>query len=98
VAPRADAGGHEAFLSEFEGLRKASARNRLSAAEAFRSRILLLHRFRGFPFIDPELPKSIDELRDLRDRAVACFDDVYAALEQPATDYFWQTADPDHSS
>lgn len=89
---------YNAFLSEFEGLRKASVRNRLSAAEAFHARILLLHRFRGFPFIDPELPKSIDELRDLRVQAVACFDEVYAALEEPATEHFWRTADPDHRS
>lgn len=88
---------YEAFLAEFDGLRRASARNRLSPAEVFRSRTLLLHRFRSFPFIDPELPKHIDQVRDVRARAVACFDDVYAALEPRAAEYFWETVDPVHS-
>jgi phenylacetic acid degradation operon negative regulatory protein len=88
---------YQAFLAEFDDLRRAPARNRLSPDEAFRSRILLLHRFRSFPFMDPELPKDVDAVRDLRSRAVACFDDVYAALEPPATAYFWQTVDPDRA-
>lgn len=85
---------YEGFVKEFDGLRTASARDRLSPAELFRSRILLLHRFRGFPSIDPELPKQLDSVRDLRARAVACFDEVYAALEPEATEYFWQKVDP----
>jgi phenylacetic acid degradation operon negative regulatory protein len=66
----------------------------MSDAELFRSRILLLHRFRGFPFMDPELPQEIDRLLELRARVVECFDDVYAALAEPATEYFWRTAEP----
>lgn len=86
---------YEAFLAEFEGLRRAVVRDRLSPADAFRARILLLHRFRGFPSIDPELPEQIDSVRDLRARAVKCFDEGYATLEPRATEYFWRTADPD---
>jgi phenylacetic acid degradation operon negative regulatory protein len=85
---------YEAFLSEFEGLQKPSAHRRMSEAEGFRSRILLLHRFRGFPFMDPELPQEIDSLSELRARVVECFDDVYAALAEAATEYFWRTAGP----
>jgi phenylacetic acid degradation operon negative regulatory protein len=85
---------YEGFLSEFEGLHSSSVYSRLSPAESFRSRTLLLHRFRGFPFMDPELPREIDGLRDLRARAVECFDHVYAALEARATEYFWSTVDP----
>jgi phenylacetic acid degradation operon negative regulatory protein len=88
---------YAAFLSEFDGLRKPSVRNRLSSAEVFRNRILLLHRFRSFPSMDPELPKQIDSVRDVRSRAVACFDEAYAVLEPRATEYFWQTVDPAHS-
>jgi phenylacetic acid degradation operon negative regulatory protein len=88
---------YQAFLSEFDGLRSAPARERLSNAEAFRTRTLLLHRFRAFPFVDPELPEPVDTLRDLRSRAVGCFDEVYAALEPPATEYFWATVAPDLS-
>ncbi|MCL2420034.1 MAG: phenylacetic acid degradation protein PaaX [Conexibacteraceae bacterium] len=85
---------YEAFLSEFEGVRRAAVRKRMSSAETFRTRILLLHRFRGFPHMDPELPREIDPLRELRARAIECFDDAYAALERPATEYFWQTVGP----
>ncbi|MGH2842897.1 MAG: PaaX family transcriptional regulator [Solirubrobacteraceae bacterium] len=88
---------YEAFLSEFEGLRRSSVRNRMSLVEAFRGRTLLLHRFRGFPFIDPELPRDIDCLREVRARALECFDDAYAVLEQRATEYFWQTAIPSYA-
>jgi phenylacetic acid degradation operon negative regulatory protein len=88
---------YEAFLSEFADLRTAAGRRKMSGAELFRNRILLLHRFRGFPFMDPELPKEIDALRDLRARVVKCFDDLYAALEKPATEYFWRTAAPAHT-
>jgi phenylacetic acid degradation operon negative regulatory protein len=86
---------YEAFLSEFGGLRNAKARRKLSTDEAFRSRTLLLHRFRAFPLIDPELPESVDTLREVRAQAVECFEEVYAALEPPATEYFWQTVRPD---
>jgi len=90
---------YESFLAEFEGLQRGRARARLSPAEAFRSRTLMLHRFRNFPFIDPELPRAVDAVRDLRARAVACFDDVYSALEGAASDYFWRIAQPlDHEA
>ena len=85
---------YEAFLSAFGGFRKASARRSLSAADAFKSRTLLLHRFRSFPAIDPELSEGIDTVRDLRRQAVECFDEVYATLEEKAAEHFWETVEP----
>jgi phenylacetic acid degradation operon negative regulatory protein len=85
---------YEGFLSEFGGFRKAAARRSLSAADAFKSRTLLLHRFRSFPSIDPELSAGIDTVRDLRRQAVECFDEVYAALEEKAAEHFWKTVEP----
>jgi phenylacetic acid degradation operon negative regulatory protein len=85
---------YEAFLSEFSPLGNGAASGQMSSAEIFRNRILLLHRFRGFPFMDPELPREIDPLRDLRAQVVQCFDELYAGLEQPATEYFWQMVEP----
>lgn len=82
---------YQAFLGEFGDLRTARVRRRLSESEAFRSRTLLLHRFRAFPFVDPELAADVDPLHDLRAEVVACFDEVYAGLEEPATRYFWAT-------
>jgi phenylacetic acid degradation operon negative regulatory protein len=80
---------YEAFLGEFGSLRTPSGRRGLDTAGAFRRRTLLLHRFRTFPFIDPELPADVDTVHDLRTEAVACFDEVYAALREPATEHFW---------
>ncbi len=85
---------YETFLSEFGGFRKTNARRRLSAADAFKSRTLLLHRFRSFPAMDPELSEGIDTVRDLRRQAVECFDEVYATLEPKAAEYFWETVEP----
>lgn len=54
----------------------------------------MLHLFRGFPFMDPELPEEIDSVRELRKQVVAVFDEIYAALEPEASEYFWQTVQP----
>jgi phenylacetic acid degradation operon negative regulatory protein len=86
---------YNAFLAEFGNLRQPRVRARLSPAGAFAGRTLMLHRFRGFPFIDPELPRAVDGVRELRREVVACFDEAYAALETPASEYFWRTVQPD---
>ena len=85
---------YQAFLGEFADLRREGVRARLSPEEAFRGRTLMLHRFRGFPFIDPELPRAVDDVRELRNEVVACFDEVYGVLEAPASSYFWHTVQP----
>lgn len=85
---------YEAFISEFGDLRRPNGRARLSPGRAFRNRTLMLHRFRGFPSIDPELPRAVDDVAALRAKAVACFDDAYSALEASAATYFWQTVQP----
>jgi phenylacetic acid degradation operon negative regulatory protein len=85
---------YEAFISEFGGLQRPNGRARLSPGRAFRSRTLMLHRFRSFPSIDPELPRAVDGVGALRARAVACFDGAYSALEASAAKYFWQTVQP----
>ena len=76
------------------GFARPVLRRRLSAADAFKSRTLLLHRFRSFPIMDPELSEGIDTVRDLRRQAVECFDEVYATLEPKAAEYFWETVEP----
>jgi phenylacetic acid degradation operon negative regulatory protein len=91
---------YRAFLAEFGPQRAAAPRRasaagrRASAAAAFRTRTLLIHRFREFPFIDPELPEQLDPLREIRGEVVARFDELYRDLEEPASRYFWQTVAP----
>jgi phenylacetic acid degradation operon negative regulatory protein len=86
---------YTAFLEEYSPLRKAKARRQLSPEEAFVTRTLLLHRFRAFPFMDPELSgaESADDMR--RTAVVATFDEVYAGLAEAAGAHFRAIAQPD---
>ena len=86
---------YELFLTEFSspGVDPPS----VSAADAFRTRTLMLHSFRGFPFVDPELPDEIDSVGELRSKALTRFDEIYTTLEQPANAYFWETVQPSAS-
>jgi phenylacetic acid degradation operon negative regulatory protein len=83
---------YRGFLSAYGPLRRAAARRRLSAEHAFVARTVMLHRFRGFPSIDPELPAASDPVRSLRGEVVATFDDVYEQLEPVADGYFRSVA------
>jgi phenylacetic acid degradation operon negative regulatory protein len=80
------------FLSAYGPLRQAAVHRQLSAERAFVARTVMLHRFRGFPSIDPELPAAIDPLRTLRRDVVATFDAVYEQLEPVADGYFGSVA------
>lgn len=82
---------YRAFLSEFQPLRHDAARRALSDAGAFRAHTLMLHRFRGFPLADPELPAAYDPLAGERAAVVDCFDAVAEALRERAAAWFWTT-------
>ncbi|MCW2997957.1 MAG: transcriptional regulator, PaaX family, partial [Solirubrobacterales bacterium] len=85
---------YEAFVDEFGVYRTAKGRKGLTPERAFVIRTLLLHRFRGFPFADPELPESISDAHELRGRVVETFDDAYAGLAGPAEHHFRAVAQP----
>ena len=51
-------------------------------------RTRLVHLFRQFPTIDPELPVDLVAPPDRRADAVALFHDLYPALAVPARRYF----------
>lgn len=87
------AGQYRAFLADFERLSDGSGR-RLSDAEAFRAHTLMLHRFRGFPLVDPELPPAHDPVLELRSQVVGCFDEASAALADRAASWFWTAITP----
>lgn len=63
----------------------------LSDRRAFVVRTELVHTFRHFPFMDPELPDDLMPAPAHRADAVAIFHDLYAALAPPAQRYFDQT-------
>lgn len=86
---------YETFVAAYKPLARPTERKRLTPEQAFVARTLMLHQFRAFPFMDPELPPSADPLRRLRGEVVATFDRVYAALEPVATEHFRAVAQPE---
>lgn len=78
---------YETFIDEFSRFAGGGGR-RIDDAEAFRVRTRLVHLFRGFPFLDPELPEELAPLGGSRARAVATFHELYDGLAEPAQRHF----------
>jgi phenylacetic acid degradation operon negative regulatory protein len=78
---------YETFIGEFSPFAGTRGR-RIDDAEAFRVRTRLVHLFRGFPFLDPELPEELAPLGGARARAVATFHELYDGLAEPAQRHF----------
>jgi len=76
------------FLAEYGPLQRRARQRALDDQRAFIARTSMLHRFRGFPFIDPELPPALDPVGELRGQVVATFDAVYRGLEPAAVRHF----------
>lgn len=86
---------YEAFIADYRPFRRAAGRDRPTPQQAFVTRTVMFHRFREFPASDPELPREVDPLRELRNEAVATFDDVHEGLAQAADDHFHGLAQRD---
>ena len=89
LAPR-----YDEFLETFAPLTKGTARRKLTDREAFVDRTRLMHAFRGFSLLDPELPDSIAPLLRRRARAVEVFDTVYEGLAEAADRHFEEVTEP----
>lgn len=76
---------YESFVKEFAPYIR---RRTLDDAGAFQVRTRLVHLFRGFPFLDPELPEELAPLSRARRRAVATFHEVFDALAEPSQRHF----------
>jgi phenylacetic acid degradation operon negative regulatory protein len=81
------------FLADYGDLRRPAARRALSPREAFLTRTLMLHRFRAFPFLDPELP--LGETPQLRARAIELLDVLSGGLADAAGEHFREVAQPE---
>lgn len=79
---------YDAFVREFSPYRRRGARGALSDREAFLARTRLVHRFRGFPPLDPELPEALAPLLRARGRAVETFQVLHRGLGQPSQRHF----------
>jgi phenylacetic acid degradation operon negative regulatory protein len=74
---------YRAFVDEF-----SSAPDATDEHDAFRLRTRLVHVFRRFPALDPELPDELIHAPAHRAHAVALFDRLYAALAPTAQRHF----------
>ena len=75
---------YEAFVSEFTPY----VRRPVDDDAAFLVRTRLMHMFRGFPFLDPELPEELAPVSRPRDAAVAVFRAVFDRLAEPSQRHF----------
>ena len=69
-------GRYDAFCAQFEPYRSASLGDR----DAFLVRTRLMHAFRAFAHLDPELPEELAPLSGARSRAAGIFDALYTEL------------------
>ncbi|MGB8874946.1 MAG: PaaX family transcriptional regulator C-terminal domain-containing protein [Solirubrobacteraceae bacterium] len=75
---------YDAFCSGFEPYVSAS----LGDQEAFMIRTRLMHAFRAFAQLDPELPDELAPLSGSRERAAEIFDALYNGLAAPSQRHF----------
>ena len=74
--------GYETFIGDFAALRPASP------AACFRMQTLLVHAWRKFPFLDPDLPAELLSARWPRRRAHELFVGRHARWAAPARGHF----------
>ena len=79
---------YEAFEAEFSSLCARRALASFSDRDAFFVRTRLVHQFRGFPLIDPELPEELAPVSGPRSRAAAVFHELYAGLADASQRHF----------
>lgn len=80
------ADGYDDFVASF-------GRARPKTPEAmFRAQTLLVHAWRRFPFLDPDLPEEVLPARWPRARAHEVFEERHAAWHATAQDYFGSLA------
>jgi phenylacetic acid degradation operon negative regulatory protein len=81
---------YRAFVDEF----RAFAAAELDDRDAFVVRTLVMHRYRRFPALDPEVPPELLNGPSARADAIALFRELWLGLEQPAQRYFASRVDP----
>ena len=85
---------YAAFVTEFGRYARAKSRARLDDREALLLRTRLVHTFRQFPFLDPELPEEFVPAPERRPEAVQLFHDLYTALAPSAQRHFDEVTTP----
>ncbi|MGW4028588.1 PaaX family transcriptional regulator [Streptomyces sp. NPDC004838] len=80
------------FLEEFGPYRTKTAQRKLDDSEAFVVCTRATQQFRGFPYLDPELPDRFMPRPALRPKAIALFRSLYEGLLPQATRHFTEVA------
>lgn len=88
------AGRYRAFVNKYGRYARAPSRSRLDDRQALVLRTQLIHTFRQFPFLDPELPEDLVPGPVHRSEAVRLFHDLYAELAPAAQRYFDEVTTP----
>lgn len=83
-------GRYRSFVGQFRRYGRGVRDDR----QALLLRTRLVHTFREFPFLDPELPANLVPVPAHRDEAVRLFHDLYPALEPGARRYFDEVTTP----
>ncbi|ADB50575.1 PaaX family transcriptional regulator [Conexibacter woesei] len=79
---------YRAFAVQFAPHARRRGAPRVDDREAFLVRTRIVHLFRGFPFLDPDLPDELMPDPRARRRAVDVFDAAYERLAEPAQRHF----------
>ncbi|GGM46639.1 PaaX family transcriptional regulator [Longimycelium tulufanense] len=82
------------FVAEFDRYTDPATRESLTDREAFVLRTRLVHDFRRFAFLDPELPGHIAPVPADRAAAVRLFHELYPALAVAAQRHFDEVTSP----
>ena len=85
---------YASFVDEYGRYAEASSRARLDDRQALMCRTQLIHTFRQFPFLDPELPEDLLPGPPHRTEAVRLFHDLYVALAPAAQRHFDEVTTP----
>lgn len=79
---------YESFVDTFGAYCSKQIQDRLADRDAFLVRTCIVHAFRRFPFVDPDLPDELMVRNVPRRGSAEIFHEVYDGLEEPAQRYF----------
>jgi phenylacetic acid degradation operon negative regulatory protein len=85
---------YRGFVHAFGRYQSDSVRDGIDDRQAWLLRTRLIHAFRQFPSLDPELPEDLVPAPQHRPEAVRVFHDLYAALAPPAQRHFDEVTTP----
>lgn len=85
---------YRSFVDEYGPYAAGPSRTGLDDPQALVLRTRLIHTFRQFPFLDPELPEDLVAAPPHRAKAVRLFHDLYDALAPAAQRHFEEVTTP----